>query len=326
MKKKFLPILLSLLLVLSLAACGGSAGAGSDSGGNAGSWSKDSVIGTDSGPAGGWEAEGGDYDAPESPETGTDISAGTLPANTKVIYSADITLETKEFDSAEQAISRIVAGLGGWFENRSVYQGGGSRSLRCTVRVPAKSFTAFLDQAGQAAHVTSRDEYAEDVSEAYYDSESRLVTQRTKLERLHHLLSQAEAMEDIISLENAISETELEIERLTGSLRKYDSLVGYSTITLRLEEVYKLSTDEEVAVTFGQRLGSAFSLGLRRGISGVEEFCIALARNWFNLIILAVIVAVVILLVRWRRKKFSSPKPPKGPEAPQPPKPPESNE
>ena len=111
MKKKFLPILLSLLLVLSLAACGGSAGGG-DSGGNAGSWSKDSTISTDSGP-GGWEAEGGDYDAPESTETGADASAGTLPANTKVIYSADITLETKEFDSAEQAISRIVESLGG---------------------------------------------------------------------------------------------------------------------------------------------------------------------------------------------------------------------
>ena len=322
MKKKFLPILLSLLLVLSLAACGGSAGGG-DSGGNAGNWSKDSTISTDSGP-GGWEAEGGDYDAPESTETGADASAGTLPANTKVIYSADITLETKEFDSAEQAISRIVESLGGWFENRSVYQGYGARNLRCTVRVPAKSFTAFLDQAGQAAHVTSRDEYAEDVSEAYYDSESRLVTQQTKLERLHHLLSQAEAMVDIISLENAISETELEIERLTGSLRKYDSLVGYSTITLRLEEVYKLSTDEEVAVTFGQRLGSAFSLGLQRGISGLEEFCIALARNWFNLLILAVIVVIVILFLRWRWKKMN--RPPKPPRPPQPPKPPESNE
>lgn len=322
MKKTFLPILLSLLLILPLAACGGSSG-----GGDSGSSSADKPAG----PVGNMTNEGGSdmaagwddsYDA-EAPESA--VSDNALPANTKVIYSADMTLETKEFDSAEQAINRIVASLGGWFENRSVYQGGGSRSLRCTVRVPAKSFTAFLDQAGQAAHVTSRDEYAEDVSEAYYDSESRLVTQKTKLERLHHLLSQAEAMEDIISLENAISETELEIERLTGSLRKYDSLVGYSTVTLRLEEVYKLSTDEEVAVTFGQRLGSAFSLGLQRGINGLEDFCIALARNWFNLIILAVLVAVVILLLRWRRKRCSHPKPPKGPEPPQPPQPPESN-
>lgn len=323
MKKKFLPILLSLVLVLSLAACGGSAG-GSDSS------SADRPVGPagdmtnegGNGMAGGWDDS---YDA-EAPESGESAIDSTLPANTKVIYSADMTLETTEFDSAEQAISRIVAGLGGWFENRSVYQGGGPRILRCTVRVPAKEFTAFLEQVGQAAHVTSRDEYAEDVSEAYYDSESRLVTQQTKLERLHHLLSQAEVMEDIISLENAISETELEIERLTGSLRKYDSLVGYSTITLRLEEVYKLSTDEEVAVTFGQRLGSAFSLGLERGVNGVEEFCIALARNWFNLLILAVMVVCIILFLRWRWKKMNGPRPPKPPQPPQPPTPPESNE
>lgn len=321
MKRKLLPILLSLLLVLSLAACGGSAG------GNSGSSSADKPVGpagdnTNEGGndmAGGWD---GSYDA-EAPASGGSAVDSTLPANTKVIYSADMTLETTEFDSAEQTISRIVAGLGGWFESRSVYQGGGPRILRCTVRVPAKEFTTFLDQAGQAAHVTSRDEYAEDVSEAYYDSESRLVTQQTKLERLHHLLSQAEVMEDIISLENAISETELEIERLTGSLRKYDSLVGYSTVTLRLEEVYKLSTDEEVAVTFGQRLGSALSLGLQRGISGVEEFCIALARNWFNLLLLAAVVAAAVLLLRRRWKRMNTPRPP---QPPQPPKPPESDE
>ena len=129
----------------------------------------------------------------------------------------------------------------------------------------------FLDQAGQAAHVTSRDEYAEDVSEAYYDNESRLSTQRTKLERLQLLLSQATVMEDIIALETAISETELEIEHLTGSLRKYDSLVGYSTVTLRLQEVYRLSSDEEPAITFGQRMGSAFTVGLARGINNLEE-------------------------------------------------------
>lgn len=320
MKKKFLPVLLSLLL-LSLTACGGSAG------GNSGSSSTDRPAG----PAGEASIEGGGdlaggwdggYDA-EAPESVESAAGSTLPANTKVIYSADMSMETTEFDSAEQAISRIVRSLGGWFENRSVYQGGGYRSLRCTVRVPAKEFTAFLDQAGQAAHVTSREEYAEDVSEAYYDSESRLVTQQTKLDRLHLLLSQATAMEDIISLENAISETELEIERLTGSLRKYDSLVGYSTITLRLEEVYKLSTDEEPAVTFGQRLSSALSIGLSRGVSGLEEFCIALARNWFNLLILAAFAAAVILLLRRRWKKMNHPEPPK---PPQPPKPPESNE
>ena len=180
MKKKFLSVLLALLL-LSLTACGGGP---SLPGGDTGPSSSDSV--SSSKQENGWG--GGEFydDAAAEVDASEDAGVGSiLPANTKLIYSADIAMETTEFDAAEQSISRIVENLGGWFESRSIYQGGGSRSLRCTVRVPAKSFQSFLEQAGQAAHVTSRDEYTEDVSEAYYDQESRLVTQRTKIGRAH---------------------------------------------------------------------------------------------------------------------------------------------
>ena len=117
-------------------------------------------------------------------------------------------------------------------------------------------------------------------------------------------LAQAAGMEDIIALESAISETELQIEQLTGSLRKYDSLVGYSTIHLYLWEVYRLSTDEEVPVTFGQRLGAAFSTGFQRGVDGLEDFVITVARNWLSLLVFAAVATIVVLvLIRWRRAR-----------------------
>ena len=127
------------------------------------------------------------------------------------------------------------------------------------------------------------------VSEAYYDTESRLVTQRTKLERLQELLAKAENMEDIITLESAIADTELNIEYLTGTLRKYDALVDYATVEITLEEVYVLSEQEQPVTGFWPRLAQAFALGF--------------ARNWVgSLIWLAVIAAVIVLLVRWLRK------------------------
>ena len=48
-----------------------------------------------------------------------------------------------------------------------------------------------------------------------------------KLERLQKLLAQAENMEDIITIESAISETEWNIEDLSGTLRHYDALVDF---------------------------------------------------------------------------------------------------
>lgn len=39
--------------------------------------------------------------------------------NAKMIYTADLELETKAFDSASQALDQIVEGLGGYYESRA---------------------------------------------------------------------------------------------------------------------------------------------------------------------------------------------------------------
>ena len=318
MKRKLYALLWAAALLLSLSACGAGAGGSSAPKGEYNTDAADYVYETPAAmPEGevGWES-GAPVPAPEEP---SDSGSGGVPANAKIIYTADINLETKDFDDASQALTDIVRELGGYFERRSVSQGG-RRSLDCTVRVPVGNFAAFLDRAGEAAHVTSRSEYLEDVSESYYDQEARLTTQRTKLERLQELLGKAESMEDIITLESAISDTELQIEFLTGSLRKYDSQISYSTVRLCLSEVYRLSTDEEVPVTFAQRLSAAFAAGFHRGVEGLEDFVIGLAQIWVLLVILAAGALIVVLVLRsCRRRKPLA----RGPEAGRMPAPPE---
>ena len=306
MKKKLFA-LLALLLVLSLAACGGSSknSAAADS-----STPMEAPQAPSDSAEMGWDipamAEEGEWitedDAPREPSPGGG-SYGGVPANAKIIYTASLALETKEFDDASKALATLVADMGGYFESKTVNQGY-YRSMDAVVRVPVANFTAFLDRAGETAHAVNRSEYLDDVSEAYYDQESRLTTQRVKLERLQELLGKAEDMADIITIESAISDTELEIEYLTGSLRKYDSQINYSTVTLSLSEVYRLSTDDEVPMTFGQRLASAFSTGCQRGVEGLEDFAVSVARNWVGLLIWAAILAAAVLLIRrWLRKK-----------------------
>lgn len=302
MKKKLFS-LLAVLLVLSLSACGGA--------------SKNSAAADSNAPQAAPSAPSVDYnsaemgwDIPTMSEEGASApepspgggSYGGVPANAKIIYTANLALETKEFDTASKALAALVEDMGGYFESRTVNQGY-YRSMDAVVRVPVANFTSFLDRAGETAHAVNRSEYLDDVSEAYYDQESRLTTQRVKLERLQELLGKAEDMADIITIESAISETELEIEYLTGSLRKYDSQINYSTVSLSLSEVYRLSTDEEVPLTFGQRLASAFSTGCQRGVEGLEDFAVGVARNWVGLLIWAVILAAAVLLIRRHLRK-----------------------
>lgn len=250
----------------------------------------------------GWVTEDSKAEMPQAPEssmTGSDVS-NTALENAKIIYTADMTLETREFDAASNALAALVSSLGGYFERNELNQGSTYRSVYCVIRVPASRFAEFLEQAGEVAHMTYCNQYSQNVSEAYYDLEARLTTQRTKLQRLQELLAKADNMADIITIESAISDTELQIEYLTGSLRKYDSLIDYSTINLSLREVYRLSNEEVTPVTFGERLTTAFKRGLDQGIDNLEDFVISVARNWLTLIVWAVIIAVAVVLIRRR--------------------------
>lgn len=317
MKKK-LSILLVLLLLLSLlCACGSSAnGAPADMAPSAPMEAEAPAVSESYGS--GWRMDSkteynytADAPAPEpeaGPSSDGDLPSltGSVPENAKLIYTAEINLQTTEFDDATAKLAELVASMDGYFENSSVNNYSSYRYGSYTVRIPAKSFDAFCSQVGQLCQLTYISRSAEDVSETYYDLESRLATQQTKLDRLQELLAKAESMEDIITIESAISETELNIEWLTGDLRRYDSLVGYSTVNISLDEVYRLDDVEQPAIGFGAKMAAALKNGCSSFVWGLQSFLLGVANNWVGwlifLVIVAVVAVVVVRRVRRRRK------------------------
>lgn len=296
MKRRLFAMALTLMLVLSLAACGSS-------------YKNESEATMPMAPmeAPMVEEMEGSYDASYG-----DSAMGSpmdVLADQKLIYTANLSLETTSFDEAVKALTDLTNDCGGYFENSTVGdRGSGYSWANYTIRVPAKQFQSFLDQAGEVAHLTWCNTNQENITEVYYDTQGRLETQKIKLERLQELLRQAKAMEDIISLESAISETEWQIDNLSGTMRHYDALVDYSTINVDLNEVYRLSNTEIAPLTFGQRLGNALSEGLRNFGDGMEDLAVALAYSWLWIVLLAVILIVVWNVVRKVRRKRPAPK------------------
>ena len=321
MKKKLTLLLIIALLATMLCGCGGSAKTESAAMGESYFAENDMAVmapaapaepmystTTDSVAGGGWlapetQAEPVERPAPEPEEK----AESSLPENVKLIYRANIELESTEFDNALEGLNELVAKLGGYFESSRLDNYSSYRYGNYTVRVPAKNFETFCTSVGELCQVNSISRSAEDVSEQYYDTESRLTTQKTKLARLQELLKQAESMEDIITLESAISDTELTIEHLTGTLRRYDSLVGYSTVTISLSEVYQLTEVEEPVIGFGAKLAAAFKSGCTRFVRNLEDFLLSFARGWVGWLLFIVVVAVIVVLARRSaRKKRSS--------------------
>lgn len=242
----------------------------------------------------------------DEPAAGTAVQSD-IPSDlgdVKMIYTANVTMESTEFDEAVAAIARLTEQCGGYYEASSLSDSGSARRATFTVRVPAAKYRAFLDGAGELCHVTYQEEYAEDVSESYYDTAGRLETQKTKLARLQELLAEAQHMDDIIVLENEISETEELIDRLSGSLRHYDALVAYSTVTISLKEVKVLTEVVEVTETFGSRLGSAFRSGLQGFGEMLADIAVALAYSWLWLVLIAAVVIAILFATKKKRAEL----------------------
>ena len=306
MKKRIGGIFLAAVLVLSLlTACGGSAGMSNGSKNFAAGDSSAPMDMVPETPAAAEDSVSIEYGFADSASTG---GAEEALRDAKMIYTANLEMETTAFDEAVEGLGRLTKEMGGYYEDSSLRTGGsGYRWADYTVRVPAKNYDEFLSRAGALCNLTWRSERAENVTEAYYDTAGRLKTQQIKLERLQELLSRAEAMEDIITIESAISETEYQIESLSGTLRHYDALVDFATVSVNLQEVYKLSSVEEAPDSFSARMGSAFTAGWAAFAAGMENLAVGLAYSWMWLLVLAVIAVVVIRVIRGKKRGFHWP-------------------
>lgn len=284
MKKRLLPLFLALLL--SLSACG------SSSGGTASS----AAVGDASADNGWAEAA---MDAADT-AGGADFSA--VRRNAKLILNADLSLETQDFEKSAADIEKMTAEAGGYIESSGTYGDTGSRSANYTLRVPQEKFEQFYAQLGENMHVVSRSRSSEDVTEQYTDIETRLATLQTKHERLLSLLEKADKMEDIISLENALADCEYEIDSLTGSKRRYDDLVGFSTFYINLREVQTLTATAD-GTGFGAQLTQAAKTGARGLADVVRGTILGVVMFWPAVILLIAGTAAGVILHRRRKAK-----------------------
>ena len=290
-----------MLLLCSLCACGASTSASTSAYTSESSNGMDSVYSEDNTSA---LAKVSEYDDIDTGSVSATLDSSTdLGEDAKIIYTASLTIQTTEFDDALDALKNLVSQENGYFESSSLNNYSTYRSGSYTIRIPSEQYNSFCDQAGEIGQTVSFVENSENISETYYDTKSRLETQETKLKRLQELLGRAETMDDIITIEDAISTTEEEIESLNGTLRYYDLQVGYSTVTISLEEVYQLGNENEPAIGFGARFKKAIQNGFTGFVNMVQFIVILLAYLLPYLCILLIVAGILFAVFFVRRKK-----------------------
>lgn len=292
MKKRWFAVILALALLLGMAACGGSA-AGNTAASSAADTASTSDMPAEMNEDAGW--------AETDPASGgADFSA--VRSNAKLILSADLSLETQDFEKTCADLESMTAAAGGYIESNGTSGAVGERWANYTLRVPQEQFEACFAKIGETCHVVSSNRWSEDVTEQYTDIEIRLQTLTTKHERLLSLLDKASAMEDIISLENALADCEYEIDSLSGQKRHYDSLVDFSILSVSVRETQSLTAVSEGS-GFGAQLAKAAKNGLGGLTSAVRGLLLLVVTLWPLVIAAAVLVWVSSRVYRRKKRK-----------------------
>lgn len=158
--------------------------------------------------------------------TGND-SANTIER--KLIRTASITIEVKDLQAAESAALNKVKELGGYVANSSR----SDMVFSMDIKVPSSLFDDAVSGVSGMGALIERNVNASDVTDRYYDLDSRIRTKQILKERLESYLKLSANMKDLVAVETQLNNVISDLESMQGQFKRLSNQIDYSTISVR---------------------------------------------------------------------------------------------
>ena len=146
----------------------------------------------------------------------------------KIIKTGSLSYEVKNLSETEEKIAAWLEGFGGYiadtWSNRN--------NMNVTVKVPSSSFEDAMNSTGDFGELLSRSISTEDVSENYYDLETRLETRKILQEKLESYLAGAKSISDLLEIERQLNDVTSELESMEKQFRRLSNQIDFSTISI----------------------------------------------------------------------------------------------
>jgi hypothetical protein len=104
------------------------------------------------------------------------------------------------------------------------------------LRIPAANLRDVMDGVSGLGMVTQRSLQARDVTEEYVDLTTRIRVLRDTQNQLLELLKRAKTVEEALHVRQALDKVTMELEQALGRLRMLENLIGFSTLTVYVDE------------------------------------------------------------------------------------------
>ncbi len=213
--------------------------------------------------------------------------------NKKIVKTASLNVEVKEYTKFSQLLHSSVAKFGGYIANEQQTETEYKIENTVTVKVPVDQFQATVDflTIGDGK-INEKVISSEDVTTQYVDTRSRLEAKKQVRLRYLDLLKQAKNMEEILQVQNEINDIQEQIESATGRINYLSNASAMSTINLTYYQVLNASVQEPGNETFWQKIKDAVSSGWQ----AIGEIVVGLLYLWP----LWLLTVAVVWWIRWK--------------------------
>lgn len=224
----------------------------------------------------------------------------------KIIKTATVDIETLQYDICKNSFEALVNSTGGFIQASNVegtsqnMDANSSRKATYTVRIPANKLNEFLKNVGNIGVVKNSSTSGEDVSEQYFDTESRLTSLRVEEDRLLAIKAKANSLSELLELEKRMTEVRTQIEQYTGQLKKLDALVDLATVNVNINEVKKI--EAQVPDNFLNKTGYIFMSSLSVLFEGVKLLILVIIAIMPFAVVIGIIGIIIYFILKKIRK------------------------
>lgn len=159
----------------------------------------------------------------------------------KITHNLTLTLEVATIDDAVGKINREVQQQGGYVAESQQNGSDSQASAQITLKIPADKLSGLRDSLAAWGKVLDQHMLANDITNQYYDAQTRLQTLEAEEKRYLEILNQSKTVDDVLKVENALGNIRQQIEQLKGQLKLWSNQVDYSTVNVSLVTLQSLN-------------------------------------------------------------------------------------
>ncbi|SHN55859.1 DUF4349 domain-containing protein [Desulfitobacterium chlororespirans] len=175
---------------------------------------------------------------PQAPPAADDLAK-------KITYTLNASIQVEDVSQALTRVTQEITSLGGYVVNSSESSYQNNSSAYATFKIPSQQLEGFKGRLAEYGKVLNNSTDSLDVTNEYYDTQSKLRNLQAQETRYLEILKEAKTVDEILHIESYLSSTRMQIEQLQGQVKLWDHQVAYSTVSINFQNTPNpVSVDE----------------------------------------------------------------------------------